>query len=245
MFCSWDNDFFYIPDEHFLLVEIIVWLMYGILFPHLSTSLGYFCPRIFPSNYRLGMISWASFTCAYQNYDEVIKWKHFPSYWSELLVLCAVNSPVTGEFTARKPVARALMFFYLCLNKRLSNHSRRQWLETPSRSLWSHYNERWLTGLFPVQRLILFAMPPVWWTTLVFMVLNDNWCVRLAIVAGIVERNLLLIPYVVYITEVLLIVFFSNNIIILKTLHIKNHKWYLCSVQGAPTAARKLSILFP
>ena len=164
-----------------------------------------------------------------------------PSYWSFVRWIhrSPVNSPHESQW-------RGLWcFFYLCLNKRLNNHSRSQWLETPSRSLWRHYNERWSTGLFPVQRLILFAMPPVWWTTLVLVILNDNWCVRLAITAGIVERNLLLIPYVVYITEVLLIVSFSNNFLILKTLHIKNHKWYLCSVKGAPTAARKLSILFP
>ena len=34
----------------------------------------------------------------------------------------------------------ALMFFYLCLNKRLGKQSKRRWFETPLRSLWRHCN---------------------------------------------------------------------------------------------------------
>ena len=56
-------------------------------------------------------------------------------------VLCAGNSPVTGEFPSQRPVTRSFdVFFDLRLNKRLSKHSRRRWFETPSRSLWRHGN---------------------------------------------------------------------------------------------------------
>ena len=41
--------------------------------------------------------------------------------FSELLAICAVNSPVTGEFPAQRPVTRSFdVFFDLRLNKRLS-----------------------------------------------------------------------------------------------------------------------------
>ena len=50
---------------------------------------------------------------------------------SALMVICAGNSPVIGEFPAQRPVTR---------NKRLS----KQWwgwrFETPSRPLWRHNN---------------------------------------------------------------------------------------------------------
>ena len=41
--------------------------------------------------------------------------------FSALLAICAVNSPVTGEFLAQKPVTRSFdVFFDLRPNKRLS-----------------------------------------------------------------------------------------------------------------------------
>ena len=40
--------------------------------------------------------------------------------FSALLALCAVNSPVTGEFPSQRPVARSFdVFFDLRLNKQL------------------------------------------------------------------------------------------------------------------------------
>ena len=63
------------------------------------------------------------------------------SMCSALLALCAGNSPVTGEFPSRRPVAQSFeVFFDLRLNKRLSKQLRRQWFETPSRSLWRPCN---------------------------------------------------------------------------------------------------------
>ena len=56
-----------------------------------------------------------------------------------LLVLCAGNSPVTGEFPAQRPVTRSFdVFFNWRLNKRLSKQSWGWWFETPSCPLWHH-----------------------------------------------------------------------------------------------------------
>ena len=61
--------------------------------------------------------------------------------FSALLALCAGNSSVTGEFHSQRPATRSFdAFFDLRLNKRLSKQSRRWWYETPSSSLWCHWN---------------------------------------------------------------------------------------------------------
>ena len=60
-------------------------------------------------------------------------WRHQIEKKSALLVLCAENSPVTGEFPTQRPLTRSFdVFFDLRLNKRLSKHSRDRWYETPS-----------------------------------------------------------------------------------------------------------------
>ena len=51
-------------------------------------------------------------------------WRHQMETFSALLAFCAVNSPVTGEFPAQRPVTRSFdAFFDLCPNKRLSKQS--------------------------------------------------------------------------------------------------------------------------
>ena len=68
-------------------------------------------------------------------------WCHQMEIFSALLAICAVNSPVTGESHAQRPVTRRFnIFFDMRLNKRLSKQSRGWWFETPSRSLWRHRN---------------------------------------------------------------------------------------------------------
>ena len=63
--------------------------------------------------------------------------------FSALLALCAVNSPVTGEFPSQRPV---MCYFVLVFSliwawtKGLSKQSRRQWFQTPPRSSWRHCN---------------------------------------------------------------------------------------------------------
>ena len=64
--------------------------------------------------------------------------------FSALLVLCAGNSTVPGEFPAQRPVTRSFdVFLDLRLNKRLSKQSWGWWFETLSRPLWRHCNDLW------------------------------------------------------------------------------------------------------
>ena len=68
-------------------------------------------------------------------HNDVIKWNHFPRYWSFWGTnRSPVNVPHKGQWRG------ALMFSLICLNRRLSKQSRRRWFETPSRSLWRHSN---------------------------------------------------------------------------------------------------------
>ena len=58
-----------------------------------------------------------------------------------LLAFWSGNSPVTGEFPAKRPVTRSFdVFFDLRLNEWLGKRSRDWWFETPSRPLWRHSN---------------------------------------------------------------------------------------------------------
>ena len=72
------------------------------------------------------------------DHDDVIKWKHFPRYWPFVRGIhrSPVNSPHKGQWRG------ALLFSLICaLNKRLSKQSWGWWFDTPSRSLWRHYND--------------------------------------------------------------------------------------------------------
>ena len=69
-------------------------------------------------------------------------WSHQMETFSELLALCAGNSPVTGEFPSQRPVTRNFdVFFDLRQNIRLSKQSRGWCFETPSRPLWRHCSD--------------------------------------------------------------------------------------------------------
>ena len=70
-------------------------------------------------------------------YDDVIKWKHFPCYWPFAWGInrLIVDSPHKGQWRG------ALMFSVMfAWPKEWTKQSRRQWFETPSRSLWCHCN---------------------------------------------------------------------------------------------------------
>ena len=68
--------------------------------------------------------------------------RHQMELFSALLAICAGNSPVTGEFTAQRPVPRSFdIFFDLRLNKRLSKQSWGWWFQTLPRPLWRHCND--------------------------------------------------------------------------------------------------------
>ena len=63
-------------------------------------------------------------------------WRHQMETFSALLVLCAGNSPIAGEFPSQRPVTRSFdVFSDLRLNKR------GWWYGTPSCPLWRHCNE--------------------------------------------------------------------------------------------------------
>ena len=60
-------------------------------------------------------------------------WRHQKETFSELLAICAGNSPVSGDFPAQRPVTQSFdVFFDLCPNKWLSKQSWGWWFETPS-----------------------------------------------------------------------------------------------------------------
>ena len=78
----------------------------------------------------------------YGNYFRNSWWRHQMETFFALLVICAGNSPVTGEFPVQRPVTRSFdVFFYLLLNKRLSKQWWGWWFETQSRPSWRHINE--------------------------------------------------------------------------------------------------------
>ena len=70
------------------------------------------------------------------------RWLHQMKTFSASLALCEMYPPEeTRWFPSKRPVTRSFdVFFDLRLNKRLSKQSRHRWFETPSRSLWRHWN---------------------------------------------------------------------------------------------------------
>ena len=78
------------------------------------------CPNETRDNY------WTQLKQNIASHDDVIKLKHFPSYWP---FVRGIHRPVTRSFD---------VFFDLRLNKRSSKKSWGWWLETPSCSLWRH-----------------------------------------------------------------------------------------------------------
>ena len=59
------------------------------------------------------------------------RWRHQMETFSALLILCAGNSQVAGEFTSQRPVKRSFDVFLWSAHRPF---------ETPSRSLWRHCN---------------------------------------------------------------------------------------------------------
>ena len=62
--------------------------------------------------------------CLSYKYNFIPWWRHQMETFSALLAICAGNSPVPGEFPAKRPVTRSFdVFFDLRLNKQLSKQS--------------------------------------------------------------------------------------------------------------------------
>ena len=100
--------------------------------------------RLVQSNHRMHtayhiVVKWrnmVSIMLSNIGHDDVIKWKHFPRYWPSVRGIhrSPVNSLHKGQWGA------ALMFSWICLNKRLSKQLWGWWFDTPSGSLWRHCN---------------------------------------------------------------------------------------------------------
>ena len=68
-------------------------------------------------------------------------WRHQMETFSALLDFGGGNPPITRGLPSQGPVAWSSdVLFDLHLNKRFSKRPRRWWFETPSHSLWRHYN---------------------------------------------------------------------------------------------------------
>ena len=110
---------------------------------HTELICGFHKPLI---NYKRDKLLWLwNQLCNVHADDYVPWWRHQMETFSALLVLCAGNSPVTGEFPAQRPVTRSFdVFFDLRQNKRLSKQCWGWWFERAVRPLWRHCNG--LTG---------------------------------------------------------------------------------------------------
>ena len=70
-------------------------------------------------------------------------WRHQKEPFSALLAICAGNSPVTGEFPAQRPLTRSFDVSLICVwIKWLSKQSWGWCIQTLSRPLWRHRNEK-------------------------------------------------------------------------------------------------------
>ena len=82
----------------------------------------------------------SAFSWMISMHDDVIKWMHFPRYWSLVWDYRWIPSP--------RPVTRSFdIFFDLRLNKQLSKQPRRRWIEAPWRWLWCDWNGIWYSNL--------------------------------------------------------------------------------------------------
>ena len=106
-------------------------------------------------------------------------WRYQIEIFSALLALWAENSPVTGEFSAQRPVTRSFdAFFDLRLNKRLSKQSCGWGIETPLRSLWRHSNGYFFSVNATArenQYTKCNIFPQLGKSTRVFIALNENY----------------------------------------------------------------------
>ena len=75
----------------------------------------------------------------FTNHDDVIKWKHFPRYWSFVRGIhrSVVNCPHKGQWHG------AFMFSLICIwiKDWVNNCEWGWWIEKPLWSLWRHCNE--------------------------------------------------------------------------------------------------------
>ena len=109
-----------------------------------------------------------------------IWWRHQMETFSAWLVICAGNSPVSGEFPVHRPVTRSFdVFFDLRLNKRLSKQSWGWRFETLSSPLgrqcndFIHYSTLMWHRLFKLSRTIKTAR--LHWVVILSMCGPCHW----------------------------------------------------------------------
>ena len=78
--------------------------------------------------------------CHKIRHDNKPWWRHQMETFSTLLAFCEGNPPVIDGFPSAVTPSFDV-FFNLHRNKRLSKQSKRRWFDTPSRSLWRHFND--------------------------------------------------------------------------------------------------------
>ena len=99
-----------------------------------SFSVTSVCFIMYSSRIIIPCLLWFIFSAA--------SWCHQMETFSTWWVLCAVNSPVTGEFPSQRPVTWSFdVFFDLLLNKHLSEQLWGWWFEMQWPSLWRHWND--------------------------------------------------------------------------------------------------------
>ena len=79
--------------------------------------------RLFDTSINRSTLHTSLSTAGYKNMGNPW-WRHKMETFSALLAICAGNSPVPGEFPAKRPVTQSFdAFFDRCLNKQLSKQS--------------------------------------------------------------------------------------------------------------------------
>ena len=86
------------------------------------------------------------------SHDDVMKWKHFPRYWSFVRGI--------HQWIPCTKASDAELWCFLRLNKRLSKESWGWWFEMPSRPLWRHRNERLANAMY-WQLYVCYRQRPV------------------------------------------------------------------------------------
>ena len=146
MLNCWENTLKLQFDSYVTTVKFLTWLIFRTTWLDLiSTPLKSICYA------HIGLLS--------QELQPPVTdpwWRRQMETISALLAIRAGNSPVTGEFTAQRPVTRSFdVFFDLSLNKRSSKHSWGWWFETPPRPLLHHCDALWLNFVVWMWKVIL------------------------------------------------------------------------------------------
>ena len=136
--------------SYWLRYWLVAWRHQAITWTNIDLSSMVFCylpqflrkyPRVLGFN---EYVNWSNHTI-YLKITFEAWWHHQVETFSALLAICAVNSPIITHHRWI-PLTKAIdtelwCFFYLHLNKRLSEQSCCRWFEMPSRYLWCLCND--------------------------------------------------------------------------------------------------------